>query len=80
MRGQLRLGSALWWSVALALALAAPILYLAWPGDVSWWLAPLLVVPLIGLAEWRRERHKRADDTVEGGDGPWWPPADHPGL
>jgi hypothetical protein len=69
MRDHLRIGSRLSWVVAWGMAAAAPALYLLWPGDVTWWLAPLLIVPLVGLAEWRREQKgQQGDHAGSGGD------------
>ena len=80
MRAELRIGSAPSWVVAWLLALAAPVVYLAWPGDWTWWLAPCLALPLVGLAAWREGHKGRRDDHVGGADGSAWaPPADHVG-
>ena len=82
MRDQLRIGSGLCWTAAWALAAAGPALYLVWPDDLSWWLAGLPAVPLVLLAEWRRERKGLRSDpyaTVSDG-GPWGPPSDHGGF
>jgi hypothetical protein len=77
MRGHLRIGSRLSWVVAWVTAVAAPALYLLWPGDVTWWIAPLLIVPLVSLAEWRREQKGQAGDYGGGGgDATGWAP--HP--
>lgn len=66
MREQLRIGSGLSWAIAWLLALAAPALYLLWPGDAMWWIGILLPMPLVALALWREERI---------GDGTGGPPA-----
>lgn len=77
VRGQLRIGSRLSWAVAWSLALGASVVYLLWPDDLTWLLAPLLLVPLVALIVWRYEQH----DDIAGGpppnaDGPWAPPGD----
>jgi hypothetical protein len=75
MREQLRLGSRLNWLVVWVLAAAAPAVYILWPSDAMWWLAPVLVVPLIGLAEWRREQRGFAIESYGiDGSAPWGPP------
>ena len=81
MRDHLRIGSRLSWVVAWVMAGAAPVLYLLWPGDLTWWIAPLLVLPLVGLTEWRRERKGQEPDHAGGGAdaSAWAPPADHGG-
>ncbi len=81
MREQLRVGSVLCWTVAWLLAVAAPVLYLVAPGDVTWWLAPALALPLLVLAAWRHEARGLGDDGHPGGmrDGPILPPSDHLG-
>jgi len=78
MRRHLHIGSRLAWIVAWTLALAAPVVYLAWPNDLTWWVAPLLIVPLMALIVWRAEAHDASAD-IAGGDGPWAPPSDHGG-
>jgi hypothetical protein len=62
------------------LTAGAPVVYLLWPGDLTWWLAPFLVAPLVGLALWRHEQRGFPDEFAGGGDGgAWAPPADHGG-
>lgn len=73
MREKLRIGSRLSWGVAWLLALAAPAVYLLSPGDGTWWIGLLLLLPLVGLAAWRSE-HKGFADHGGSGDGPWMPP------
>lgn len=75
MREQLRVGSRLSWVVAWLLAVAAPLVYLLWPGDVLWWVGLLLLMPLVGLAAWRQDTKGFADPGYGAGDGgPWAPP------
>jgi hypothetical protein len=69
-------GSRPHWIVAWAMAIASPIIYLAWPGDLTWWVAPVLVLPLCFLVAWRADQ-KGYDTTNYGGDsdsGGWGPP------
>jgi hypothetical protein len=75
MRGQLRIGSRLSWVAAWLLALAGPAVHLLWPGDLTWWVALALVMPLVGLAAWRADAKGFADASYGTGDGgPWAPP------
>src|SRR5688572_8362406 len=72
------IGSGLCWVVARGLALAAPVVYLLWPNDLTWWFAPLLAVPLAGLVMWRHERKSSPDEGFGGGDvATLTPPPDH---
>ncbi len=77
MREQLRIGSTLSWVIAWALAIAAPLVYLLAPSGIVWWvLMPALVMPLVGLAEWRREHRGLADggSVAPADPGPLGPP------
>ena len=75
MREHLRIGGGLSWAGAWALALAAPALYLLWPGTVTWWLGLALLLPLVGLITRRAERRGTPDAGLGvGDDGPWAPP------
>jgi hypothetical protein len=83
MREQLRVGSALCWASAWALALAAPALYVIAPDVVTWWIGLVLVLPLLLLTAWRAERIGSVDYASGAGDGgAWAPPPDGggPGL
>jgi hypothetical protein len=81
VRRHLRLDSKLAWALAWLLAVSAPVVYLLSPGGLTWWLAPLLVVPLGLLAEERLDRRRGSQDGYGGGGdaGPWAPPVDHMG-
>ena len=77
MRSQLRIGGALSWIVAWLLVLTAVLLALAFDAaDWTWWVAMLLLVPLIGLVAWRGDEKGGSDPYYSAGDGgPWGPPA-----
>ena len=79
MRRHLRLGSGLCWAVAWALAVAGPVVYLAWPGDLTWWAGAVLALPLFALAVWRAEHKGAADEHPVPDSGAPAPPLDHPG-
>ena len=74
MREQLRIGSTSGWILAWLLAIAGPVVYLLWPGDLTWVIALLLPMPLVGLALWRQDKKGLGDEFHVGGDGPWAPP------
>ena len=75
MREQLRIGGRLSWAIVWALALAAPALYLIWPGTMTWWLGLALVLPLVGLVAWRADsKGSPGMGYGVGDDGPWAPP------
>jgi hypothetical protein len=74
MRAQLRIGSGLCWTVAWLLALAGPAVYVLSPGDATWWVGLVLVVPLVGLVAWRQEHKGYGDGTYGAGDGGMWAP------
>jgi hypothetical protein len=61
------------WIAAWALAVAAPVLYLAAPGDLTWWVAALLLVPLVLLAAMRDEDRGGASGSEGGTSGAWAP-------
>jgi hypothetical protein len=67
-------GSRSSWIVAWLLAIAAPAVYLLWPGDFTWVAAVLLPMPLVGLALWRQDKKGFSDEFSGGADGPWGPP------
>lgn len=78
MRDQLRIGSRLSWVVAWLLVLTGAALALAFDAaDWTWWVAMLLLVPLIGLTAWREDAKGGGSDPYynAGDGGPWGPPA-----
>jgi hypothetical protein len=75
MREQLRIGSRLSWIVAWLLAMAGPATYVLWSSTVTWWVATLMLVPIVGLAAWRADQKGSVDSYYGPGDGgPWGPP------
>jgi hypothetical protein len=74
MRKQFRVGSRLSWIVAWLLALIAPAMYLLWSSTATWWIATLLVVPIVGLAAWRADQKGYDSNYGPGDGGPWGPP------
>jgi hypothetical protein len=74
MRKQFRVGSHLSWIVAWLLALIAPVMYLLWPSTTTWWVALVLLVPIVALAAWREAQKGYGSHHGPGDGGPWGPP------
>jgi hypothetical protein len=60
--------------VAWLLATAGVVVDAVRPDHVAWWPGLVLIVPLIGLAEWRRETKGFDEPYYGGGDGGVWGP------
>jgi len=69
MPGRVRMA----WTAAWLLALAGPGLYLLWPGDATWWVGLLMLVPLAGLAA---RRGGGSEPYGGGAGGVYAPPGD----
>jgi hypothetical protein len=74
MREQVRIGGPLSWIVAWLLALIAPAIYLLSSSTATWWIATLLLVPIVGLAAWRADQKGYDSYHGPGDGGPWGPP------
>jgi hypothetical protein len=64
-RSYFRFGGPVNWSVAVLLAILAPIVYVTEPAGIPSWVSLALLAPFVVLAIWRAER----TDSWLGGDG-----------
>jgi apolipoprotein N-acyltransferase len=74
MRRRLKSGSRLSWVIVWLLAVAGVVTYVVRPDHTSWWVGVVLIAPLVGLAEWRREKEGFDGQYFGGGDGGVWGP------
>ncbi len=75
MREQFRIGSRLSWVVAWLLVAAALAMSLLWSNELTWWVAMVFLVPIVGLTAWRAEQKGNGDPYSDTADGfPWGPP------
>ena len=65
------------WGLAIALAVAGPLLYFFVSTTWAFWVAILAAVPLAALLRSRAERRGEKDEGEhfsDSGSGPWGPP------
>jgi len=60
--------------IAVAVAAGGSAGYLLFPGTASWYLFPLLALPLLLILSWLRSADESSSGPIDLGDGPWTAP------